>query len=145
MILSTDLRAAVLRELDARRLLGITLDVRAPQYVHVFVEAQLRLPEPSDPGLIAQTRQRAEEALYRYLNPYIGGPQGTGWPFGRDLLKSEIYGLLQQVPPVEFVESLRVFESDPKGGRTEVTTRLSVAHHALICSDTHTVTGSPSS
>jgi hypothetical protein len=85
----------------------------------------------------------AETALYRYLNPYVGGPYGNGWPFGRSLNHSEIYSLLQDVEHVEFVENVRVSTREQKGTATSKTTqavrKVELPPHGLICSDQHEV------
>ena len=143
LTLSAELRSAVLAHLNARRLLGTALEVRQPQYIWVSVQAVLHVPERSDPDLIRDVQQRAEEALYRYLNPYVGGPHGDGWPFGRSLNRSEIYGLLQSVEYVEYVEDVQMSVSESAGGANPGpatgTRTVQVSRHGLICSDQHQV------
>ncbi len=139
LTLSAELRASVMSYLDDRRLLGTALEVRAPQYAWVSVQATLRLPERSDAGLAADVREQALAALYRYLNPYTGGPRGDGWPFGRDLYQSEIFSLLQAIPHVEFVEDARVFVTEGTGAPKPAAARLILPRHGIICSDTHEV------
>ena len=89
----------------------------------------------------AEVRRQAEAELYRYLNPYIGGPTGTGWPFGRDLHVSELYALLQRLPSVEFVEELHIFVREVGTGAPPkaAPSRLTLPPHGLICSDVHRV------
>lgn len=139
--LSADLRAAVLAYLNERRPLGVTLDVRRVRFFLISVKAKLRLPARSEPGLIAEVKQRAEDALYRYLNPYTGGPQGQGWPFDRDLHVSEISGLLQRIPQVEFVEEIQITMAEPgaAGAPQVVAPRLLVPRDGLVCSGLHSV------
>ncbi len=139
LTLSAELRAAVLAYLDDRRLLGTTLEVQPPQYLWVSVEVTLHLPERRDPAAAAEAVIRAEAALYRYLNPFTGGPTGDGWPFGRDLHLSEIYGLLQRIPAVEFVEEVRITVADSGGASQTMPARLPVPRHAVICSGQHRV------
>jgi predicted phage baseplate assembly protein len=138
---SAELRARVLSFLNERRPLGISVDVRQPQYIWVSVQATLRLPEHADADLCESVQRNAERALYRYLNPLIGGPAGTGWPFGRDLSLSEIYSLLQRVRHVEFVEEVRLGVGEPGSGAPpqEHSARLVVPRYALLCSDQHQV------
>jgi hypothetical protein len=85
--------------------------------------------------------EQAEAELYRFLNPYRGGPRGEGWPFGRDLHVSEIYGLLLRVPNVESVEDVQIRVSDSGSGANlrAVGPRLTVPRGAIICSDRHDV------
>lgn len=142
LALSAELRSALLTHLQPRRVLGTALEVHQPQYVWVFVQAELRVAERSDPALIAEVGQRAQEALRRYLNPYIGGPQGEGWPFGRSLNRSELYGVLQQVEHVEYVESLGITIGDSnvmagQAGAPQQT--VQIPRHAVICSGQHQV------
>jgi predicted phage baseplate assembly protein len=141
LTLSADLRANVIADLDARRPLGITLEVRQAEYVWVSIQARLRVAERSAPEFIAEVQRRAEAALYRYLNPYIGGPQGAGWPFDRDLHVSEIYGVLQRVPGVEFVDDVQIGRSEPGSGAKPQMAgpRLVVPRNGLICSEQHRV------
>jgi predicted phage baseplate assembly protein len=140
--LSAELRAGVLTHLEERRLVGTTLDVIQPQFIFVSIQALVRVAEHSDPALLLETQQLAEAALYRYLNPYTGGPRGTGWPFGRDLHVSEIYGVLQRVAAIEFVEEARVGVVDPGSNAAPrpAPPRLELPPHGIICSGRHTVT-----
>jgi predicted phage baseplate assembly protein len=144
LTLSADLKQGVEKFLDERRLLGTRLEVRSPQFVWVSIEARIRLPDRADPALAVETRKRAEAELYRYLNPYVGGPNGSGWPFGRDLHVSELYALLQRVPNIEFVDELHIAVREPGSGAPPQAAppRLSLPAYGLICSDVHRVTRS---
>ncbi len=141
LTLSAELKQAVEAYLDERRLIGTRLEVRSPHFVWVSIEAKVRVPERSDPVLVADVRRRAEAELFRYLNPYVGGPTGTGWPFGRDLHVSELYALLQRVPNVEFVDELRILLREPGSGAPPqpAPPRLTLPPHGLVCSDVHRV------
>jgi predicted phage baseplate assembly protein len=138
LTLSAELRESVRTYLNERRLLGTTLDVRAPRYQWVSVQTTIRVAEKSSPAMV---RERAEEALYRFLNPIRGGADGQGWPFGRDLHVSEIYGLLLRVPGVESVEDVQfsLRDTNGNGAARPVGTRLAMPPDAVICSDQHTV------
>ncbi len=57
-------------------------------------------------------RERALHALYRYLNPLTGGPNGTGWPFDGDLNSANVFQLLEAIDGVERVEEVLFFEHD---------------------------------
>lgn len=140
--LSAELRAAVIKGLESRPL-GIAMEVRAPQYVEVSVQATLHMPEGSDPAQQSEVKQRAEAALYRYLNPFVGGPKGDGWPFGRALNRSEIYGLLQGIESVEFVEDVQISTSNAGGAAdpriAQSLRSVPVPRNGLICSNQHQV------
>ncbi|RAQ97525.1 putative baseplate assembly protein [Thermogemmatispora tikiterensis] len=142
LALSAELRSAVLSYLQPRRLLGTALEVHQPQYVSVSVQAELRVPEHSDPALIEAVQQEALEALRRYLNPYIGGPRANGWPFGRALNRSELYGLLQRIEHVEYVENLVISVGEATGAEKPLPANqqtVQIPRHGLICSGQHQI------
>ncbi len=77
-------------------------------------------------------------ALYAYFHPIIGGPDGTGWPFGRPVQVGEVYSVLQALRGTEFVEDVRLFGADPiTGQRGQATQRLDLEPHALVFSYEH--------
>ena len=66
--------------LDQRRLVGTRLVVEPPAYLGVTVVARVT----AEPGRGAdEVQDAAMRALYEYLSPLTGGPDGDGWPFGR--------------------------------------------------------------
>jgi predicted phage baseplate assembly protein len=138
---SAETLGAVQTFLAERCLIGSRLEVRAPQYIWLSAQVRLRVRPRSDALLEAEVQRQAADALYRYLNPFVGGAEGRGWPFGRDLHVSEIFALLQRVPNVEFVDEVQVNVREP--GRTTgaqpVLGRLDVPPQALICSYQHRV------
>lgn len=138
---SAEILGAVQSFLAERSLIGSRLDVRAPQYIWLSVQARLRVRPRSDALLEAEVQRLAAEALYRYLNPYTGGAEGRGWPFGRDLHVSEIFALLARVPNVEFVDEVQVYVREPgrTAGAQPVLGRLDVPPQALVCSYQHRV------
>jgi predicted phage baseplate assembly protein len=140
MVPSGELITAVRTQLDSRRPLGIALEVRGLQLYWVSVQAVVNVHKAAEQLFRDDVLQRAEAALYRYLNPYIGGPDGTGWPFGRDLHVSEILSLLQQLMGVEYVSEVKLTVTEPGSQAAKaVTTRLDLPAGAVICSERHTV------
>ena len=80
------------------------------------------------------------DALYAYLDPIHGGPDGTGWPFGRPVTAGELNAVLQQLRGTELVEDLRIFGADPvTGQRGQQTTRLDLEPTSLVFSYEHQV------
>lgn len=139
---AAELRAQVAAYLMERSLVTVRIDVRAPVYTFVSVQVRLRIAARTTAAEQAELQKRTEAALYAYLNPYTGGPEGNGWPFGRALHISEVYGVLQRLPLVEFVEEVQLIVREP--GRTTagrpVLSRLELAPAAVICSYQHRVT-----
>jgi hypothetical protein len=102
---SPGLLQTVRRYLGRRRVVGTRLLVVGPDYVTVSVQAQVR----TQPG-VRQERVREDllKALNSFLDPLVGGPQGRGWPFGRDVYRSEIMQVIDQVPGVDHVLALEL-------------------------------------
>ncbi|MFF3911858.1 putative baseplate assembly protein [Streptomyces sp. NPDC001852] len=140
LIPSDQVLAAITESLDERRLIGTRLVVEPPVYQGVTVVARLATaPEDTD-----RVRDAALAALFRYLNPLHGGPDGTGWPFGRPVQYGEIFGLLQRATGNALVEEIRLFAADPITGRRGTPVdRIDVAAGALVFSYQHQVVVQP--
>jgi baseplate J-like protein len=89
--------------LEPRRLLTVRHAVVAPLYAPVAVEARYALRPGARPE---EVNPAAERAIRAFLDPYAGGPEGQGWPFGRDVHLSEIHQVLEAVPGLDFVGSV---------------------------------------
>jgi predicted phage baseplate assembly protein len=132
-----DTLARIAGYLGERRCLGSRISVEPPYYQGVTVAARLR----AKPRTAAATLQaRAIEALNRFLNPVVGGPEGKGWPFGRPVQSGEVFAVLQRLPGVELVEDVLLFGADPvTGQRGGSVQRLDLPPHALVFSYSHQV------
>jgi predicted phage baseplate assembly protein len=102
---SPSLIRAVRRRLERTRLLGTAFRVIGPDYRSVGCRALLRARREAGP---AQVRGRAVAALDIHLDPLRGGADGTGWPLGRDVYRSEIMALLEAIEGVDHVLSLEL-------------------------------------
>jgi predicted phage baseplate assembly protein len=133
--------ARIAQRLDESRLLGTRVVVEPPAYRGVTIVARLSAKPRTDP---ARVQQDALEALSKYLHPTVGGPGGTGWPFGRPVMSGEVFGVLQAVRGVELVEDVRIFGADPlTGERGKQTERLEVDPNSLVFSYDHQVVVDP--
>ncbi|HEY5835594.1 putative baseplate assembly protein [Streptomyces sp.] len=127
----------VVTRLDQQRTLGTRLLVEPPFYRGVTVVAALQSTASAAP---ARVQQAALTALHRHLNPLTGGADGTGWPFGRAVQSGEIFAVLQRVPGVELVETVRLFPADPGSRRRgDATDRIDLPPGALVFSYDHQV------
>ncbi|HEX8969427.1 MAG TPA: putative baseplate assembly protein, partial [Chloroflexota bacterium] len=135
--LTPRVRAEVQTYLDDRRLLGSELVLENAAYTWVSAVARVR-PRPR--ANRARLATRAAEAIYRYVHPTTGGPDSTGWPFGRELFAGEIYSILQNVDGVDFVEEVFLHQVEP-GTRQfgPPLTRIAPANVGLLCSYEHRV------
>jgi hypothetical protein len=114
----------VTRQVAARRTLGTRLLVRGPAYVGVSVVAAVA----SSPGVDrARLTGEIEEAVRRFLDPLVGGPEGRGWPFGRGVYRAELMQVVSAVPGVELVTEMRV-STDP----CDACPNACVPHGALV-------------
>jgi predicted phage baseplate assembly protein len=95
--------------LDARRILGTTIEIGTPFYQGVTIAALLSARPGRPPSVV---RDRAMSALYTYLNPLRGGPDGHGWAFDADLNSASVFQLLEAVEGVDRVEEVLFFEYD---------------------------------
>jgi predicted phage baseplate assembly protein len=127
----------IARRLDQCRLVGTRVLIEPPLYRGVTVVARIAARPRSNPGRL---QTAALDALYGYLSPVTGGPEGTGWPFGRPVQAGEIFAVLQALPGGEIVEDVRIFGADPVTGlRGEATQRLAVEPHATVFSFEHQI------
>jgi predicted phage baseplate assembly protein len=123
--------------LEERRCLGARVIVEPPYYLGVTVVTELR----------AQTRtahetllSRAMEALYGYLNPVVGGPDGTGWPFGRPIQSGAISAVLQRLTGVDLVERVVLYDARARSApNARPVQRLDLPPHGLVISRGHQV------
>jgi hypothetical protein len=80
-VLSDPLQQEVLAFLADRRLLGIQVQLQAPDYVGVAVQAEVGVDaayrNPQAQQALVDTLQTQ---LYRFLNPITGGPEAPAGP-----------------------------------------------------------------
>lgn len=95
---------------------GFLLDALAPKvnvvgpgFVAVGVEADVAYRNLSE---ARQVERRVRDALDAFLHPLNGGPDGTGWEFGRNVYISEIYAVIEAVAGVDFVERATLTSSE---------------------------------
>ena len=137
LMLSDDVYERVVDYLDERRTIGARVLVQPPDYVGVTVVTRLRARPKADPQALEQD---AMAALYGYFHPIRGGPDGTGWPFGRAIVGGEVYAVLQRLAGVDFVEEVRLFPADPvERTREAQVDRLDLGPHDLVFSFGHHV------
>ncbi|MEZ0240737.1 MAG: putative baseplate assembly protein [Chloroflexota bacterium] len=123
--------------LEESRVIGTRIQVEPPVYRGVTVVARLKARGRANPGRL---QDEAAAALNGYLHPITGGPDGTGWPFGRSLNIGEVFATLQALRGTEQVEDVRLFGADPvTGERGQATQRLELEPNALFFSYEHQV------
>ncbi|MEC4811807.1 MAG: putative baseplate assembly protein [Scytonema sp. PMC 1069.18] len=91
--------------LDRRRLPNADLVVVGPEYVRVDVTTEVAIVSLD---LASSVEVAVRQTLDRFLHPLTGGLDGTGWDFGREPYKSDLYALLEAIPGVDYIRSLSI-------------------------------------
>lgn len=100
---SPGLRRMVANYLFPRRVIGTRVEVIGPTYVQVAVQAQVQALRGVNK---VDLQRRIVAELNRFFHPLTGGPDGTGWPFGRDVFRSEVLQRIDETVGVDNVLSL---------------------------------------
>jgi hypothetical protein len=89
------------------------LFVAGPTYLPVGVEVVLA---PRDLSQAGPLDTAVSHILRGFFHPLTGGPDGRGWPFGRDVYLSDVAGALQRVAGVDYIQNLDLLlDSIPQG------------------------------
>jgi Baseplate J-like protein len=102
---SRGLRRAVAAYLNRRRTIGTRVEVTGPVYGTVTVRATVQGCPDARRGELGNA---VRDALNRFFHPLNGGPDETGWPFGRDVHRSEVLQVIDDVPGVANVLDLEL-------------------------------------
>lgn len=125
----------VCRHLDRHRLIATRLYVVPPEYVRISVDAVVQVKA----GFQAQaTQTKVVDRLLAFLHPLLGGADGTGWPFGRSVYRSEVYEAIAEVEGVGCITSLRITGSGPAVAQDREG-NLMLSPTSLVYSDAHNI------
>ena len=106
---TTELLKKVRSYLQERKLVSTMVNVVRPAYVELSVHVEfVRTPAGSSDRI----KRGIEHALRRFLHPLYGGRNGKGWGFGRDVLKIDIYQVVEEVEGIDFVDKVRLRDED---------------------------------
>jgi len=127
------------RHLDERRLIGTRLIVEPPEYrwLTAVVDVTARHGEHAD-----SVRDDVLRAIYRLFDPLLGGPDGTGWPFGRAVQAHEVHAALHRLLSVDMSQeaTVQLFPANPQTRqRDPAVPRVELAPTALVYSFDHQV------
>lgn len=111
---TTELLKKVRGYLNERKLVSTILNVVRPSYVELSVHVEFVRTQA---GSSDRIKHGIERALLRFLHPLHGGRSGKGWGFGRDVLKIDIYQVVEEVEGVDFVDKVRLRD---EGRRVDV-------------------------
>ena len=142
LIPDADLMADLAVALDEYRILGTSIRLLPVRLRGVSIVVDVRASPRSD---LERVQHDVAHALYTYLNPLIGGsPAGPseGWPLGRSLNQGELFGIVYGIPGVEFVNILRMYETNIRTGEQSPQpseSRVVLEPDELIASGRHIV------
>jgi predicted phage baseplate assembly protein len=129
----------ITRTLDERRLVGTRLLVAPAEYVGLTAVVDVSARSRFEPE---EVKEDVLKALYDLLHPLTGGPDGTGWPFGRSVQSHEVHAALARISGVDMAQEINVslFPADPVTGRRSAPVqRLDLPATALVYSYEHQV------
>lgn len=102
---TNELLKRVRNYLMERKLVTTVVNVVRPAYVDLSLEVEIvRLHT----GAIDRIKKDVSSALRRFLHPLTGGRNGKGWPFGRAVLKVDLYQVIENIDGVDFVDRIRL-------------------------------------
>jgi predicted phage baseplate assembly protein len=108
---STELVRRVQAYLDERKLLTTRVNVVKPRYreLSVSVEIMRRSSGSGD-----RIKREIDERMRTFLHPLKGGREESGWPFGRNLFKVDLYHVVEEVEGVDFVRNISIYDESQK-------------------------------
>lgn len=105
--LSTGLRDHVQRYLKKRCLINVEPVVRLSTFLPIDVSVTVRLRPNAN---VLAVREQAEKWVYRFLDPYDGGLDKTGWPFRGTLYAQDFGRMVSELPDVRHVVDVQLFD-----------------------------------
>lgn len=94
-------KQAVKEFLDHRRLVGTRLRIRGPIFTEVSIHIELDIVADADLATVEPLiRNSITQQITAYVDPLSGGPEGSGWPFGRPVSVHDIRPIIESVNDV---------------------------------------------
>jgi len=105
--LAAGLKDHVGRYLGRRCLVNVQPIVRLATFQEVDVSITLRLRPNAN---MMQVRDKAKGWVARFLDPYVGGLDRQGWPFGGTLYAQDFGRMVRDIPEVRHVVDVQLYE-----------------------------------
>lgn len=96
---------SIAARIEQRRILGTRVVVTGPRYLEVAVHARIRAVDGTARERLGA---RVARALDAFFDPLTGGPDGDGWPLGRNVYRAEVMQVIDQTPGVDHVLELEL-------------------------------------
>jgi hypothetical protein len=108
--LATGLKEHVQRHLARRCLVNVQPIVRLANFQPVDVTMTVRLRPNAN---FVHVRELAKNWIRRFLDPYVGGLDGSGWPFRGTLYAQDFGRMVSDIPEVRHVVDVQVHAVTP--------------------------------
>ena len=105
--LSQGLRDHVSTYLKRRCLINVDPVVRLAAFLPIDVGVTLRLRPNAN---VIQVREQAAQWVSRFLDPYAGGLDREGWPFGGTVYGQDFARMVTDIPEVRHVVEVQLFD-----------------------------------
>lgn len=115
--LSTGLRDHVQQYLKRRSLINVDPVVRLAQFMPIDVSVTLRLRPNAN---LLAVREAASKWVERFLDPYVGGLDQQGWPFGGTLYAQDFARMVSAIPEVRHVVDVALYDMSGEKKRRSV-------------------------
>lgn len=93
--------------LKRRSLINVEPVVRLAGFMAIDVSISLRLRPNAN---VIQVREAANNWVHRFLDPYVGGLDGEGWPFGGTLYAQDFARMVSDVPEVRHIVDVQLYD-----------------------------------
>ncbi|MGM0576307.1 MAG: putative baseplate assembly protein [Myxococcota bacterium] len=104
---TSELLKKVRSYLNERKLVSTVVNVVRPSYAELSVDVEFVRTQA---GASDRIKRGIERALRKFLHPLYGGRSAKGWPFGRAVLKIDLYQVIEEVDGVDFVDRIRLYD-----------------------------------
>ena len=87
--------------------MNVQPNIRLATFQEVDVSITLRLRPNAN---MMQVRENAKSWVGKFLDPYVGGLDGQGWPFGGTLYAQDFGRMVRDLPEVRHVVDVQLYE-----------------------------------
>ncbi|ASS75489.1 putative baseplate assembly protein [Tumebacillus algifaecis] len=125
--------STVQNHLDQHRLLTTEVHVVPPEYVKITLHTVV-VVNPDTKDLAA----RIKNVLHNYFDVLDESDPSRGWEFGRAVYKGDIYAMINQMPGVEYIQTLW-FEAEGRGVHKDPSGDILLPPHGVVYSGQHQI------
>ncbi|WP_088829864.1 putative baseplate assembly protein [Paenibacillus tyrfis] len=123
----------VRRHLDKRRMITTDIQILPPEYIEISVHAVIVV----EPSFKDETNIVIRE-LTRLLQPFDNKDGTSGWAFGRTMYKGDIYGVINRIPGVSYIQDLWI-SAEGKGFHKDADGDIQIPPYGLVYSGDHDI------